>query len=100
MAKKVLLTKSAAIDYENIIDYLINDWSIEVALNFAERFDEVLISLSVEPGRFPYFDKIKQVQRCIVTKHNILYFQETADFVKVITVFDTRQNPERLTSFI
>jgi plasmid stabilization system protein ParE len=100
MAKEVLLTYLAAIDYENVIDYLIVNWGINVTNNFIERFDQVLILLSKNAGMFPFVDEVKRMQKCILTKHNILYFIETEDIIEVITIFDTRQDPRKLTDII
>jgi len=96
MAKEVVVTPTAAINYENITDYLMVKWGISVTNNFIDRFDQVLILLSENPGMFPFVDKAKQVQKCLLTKHNILYFKETVDSIRILTIFDTRQNPEKL----
>jgi len=96
MAKEVVVTPTAAVNYENITDYLMVKWGISATNNFIDRFDQVLILLSESPGIFPFVDKAKQVQKCLLTKHNILYFTETADVVKILTIFDTRQDPQKL----
>lgn len=100
MAKEVILTPIAVADFENVMDYLTHNWGIKVTNNFIRRFDKVIGFLTESPGMFPFFDKRKRIQRCVVTKHNILYFIDSADSVKIITVFDTRQNPEKLEKFI
>ena len=42
----------------------------------------------------------KQVRRCVLTKHNIIYFKEFPDRITILTVFDTRQNPKKLNKII
>ena len=96
MAKEVVVTHLAIADYEIVTDYLITEWGINVANNFAERFDEVLVLLSKNTSIFPFVDTVKRMQKCILTKHNVLYFIETEDMVKIITIFDTRQDPQKL----
>ena len=96
MAKEVILTPIALIDFENAVDYLTNEWGISVANDFIERFEKVTGLLSENAGIYPFFDKSKQMQKCILTKHNILYFKEADQIIKILTVFDTRQDPEKL----
>ncbi len=95
MAKEVILTPVAVKDFQNIIDYLNYKWGIAVVNNFIDRFEEV--SLSENPEIFPTIDRIKQIRKCVVTKHNTLYFKEYADVIRILTIFDTRQDPEKLT---
>jgi hypothetical protein len=52
--------------------------------------------LSTDAAAFPFADRSKQIQRCLLTKHNTLFFIETEEEVKILTIFDTRQDPEKL----
>jgi plasmid stabilization system protein ParE len=98
MAKEVFLTQLAVDNYENIIEYLIDKWGVTSANNFIDRFSEIRILLSESPELFSFEDKIKQVRKCVITKHNTLYFKETVDSIRILTIFDTRQNPDKLNS--
>lgn len=100
MAKEVILTPIAANDFDNVVNYLMYKWGVSVTNDFIERFEKVIVLLSQNPAMFPFFDKSKNMQKCIVTKHNILYFKEMNDAIKILTIFDTRQNPEKLSSII
>ena len=100
MAKEVILTPIAVNDFNNVVDYLTNKWGLTVTNNFIERFEKIIMLLSKNPGMFPFFDKPKHLQKCIVTKHNILYFMETHEEIKILTIFDTRQDPEKLSAII
>ena len=54
MAKEVILTPLAIANYEQIVDYLISDWSAAVANNFIDRFESVCKLLSEDPEIFPF----------------------------------------------
>ena len=77
MAKEVVLSELASEDYEQIVDYLVSDWSIEIAIDFIDRLNKVRVILAERPELYPFENKIKSVRRCVVTKHNVLYFKET-----------------------
>jgi plasmid stabilization system protein ParE len=100
MAKEVVLTHLAIHDYEIVMDYLIDKWGINAANNFVKRFDQVLILLSESTTIYPFVDEVKKMQKSVLTKHNVLYFIETEDIIKIITIFDTRQDPQKLSSII
>jgi hypothetical protein len=36
----------------------------------------------------------------VLTKHNIIYFKATKTQVKILAIFDTRQDPKKLSRFI
>ena len=100
MAKEVILTPTADRNFLAIIDYLTAKWGINVTNNFIDRFEQVLVLLAEDPGMFQFVEQTKRIQKCIITKHNILYFKETDEVIKIITIFDTRQNPEKLNQVI
>ena len=100
MEKEVILTPLALEDFNNVIEYLTENWDIVTTRKFILRFERIIILLSNNPGIFPYFDKSKELQKCLVTKHNVIYFKETKHVVRIITIFDTRQNPKKLSSII
>ena len=100
MTKEVIMTPIALSDFENVVSYLTYKWGIAARNNFINRFEKVTERLSENAGIYPFFDRAKQLQKCVVTKHNILYFKETEDVVKILFVFDTRQDPEKLSALI
>jgi plasmid stabilization system protein ParE len=71
MAKEVILTPLAIVNYENIIAYLISDWGPVVTNNFIERFERVCTFLSENPEIYPFINKEKLVQKCVLTKYNV-----------------------------
>jgi plasmid stabilization system protein ParE len=100
MAKEVILTPRAEQNFVKIVAYLTYKWGPSVTNNFIDRFEHVLILLAEDPGMFQFADRVKRVQKCLVTKHNILYFKEFDEVIKIITIFDTRQDPQKLKDVI
>ena len=96
MAKEVILTPLAKANIHQIVDYLISDWTISIAEHFVFRLEKIFALISETPQIYPVVNKAKGIQRALVTRHNILYFIETATHIKVVTIFDTRQTPKKL----
>jgi plasmid stabilization system protein ParE len=57
MAREVILTPLAEINYEGIIEYLIENWEPRVASNFIDRFENVCGLLVENSEIFPFYDK-------------------------------------------
>jgi plasmid stabilization system protein ParE len=100
MIKEVILTPIAERDYELVLDYLFNKFGILVMDDFIKRLEKVCQLISQDPEIYPYLDKAKQIRKCVVTKHNVIYFKEYDTTIRIITIFDTRQNPNKLDMFI
>ena len=66
MVKLVILTPIAENDFENVIDYLTYNWGLTVVNNFVNRFEKIILELSKDAGRFPFVDRAKNVQKCIL----------------------------------
>ena len=73
---------------------------MSVRNNFIIRFDKIVSLLAEDADMFPFFDKARRIQKSVLTKHNILYFKQLGETVVILTVFDTRQNPEKLTPLV
>ena len=97
MAKQVILTPIAVKDFQNIIDYLNYKWDTSTVNNFIDRFEKLIELLSTDATVFSFADRAKKIQKCLLTKHNTLFFIETENDIKILTIFDTRQDPEKLT---
>ncbi len=100
MAKKITLTPTALASYDKILEYLIKNWGITVANDFIRRFMEVNNVLSKDAQIYPFENKLKKVQRCLITKHNIAFFRESDTSVEILMIFDTRQDPKKLAKLL
>lgn len=96
MIKKVVLTPTALSNYEDILEYLIENWGVTVVNDFIARLVEVRVSLSKNTEIYPFENKSKRIQRCVVTKHNVLYFRQSGFVIEILIIFDTRQDPKKL----
>lgn len=97
MAKQIVVTVLAENSFNNVVAYLSVKWSEKTANDFIKRFEQVYELLDSSPGIYPFVNKSTRLQKCVLTKHNILYFRvENDNVITILDVFDTRQNPEKL----
>ena len=89
-------SEQALLDFDNIITYLKNEWSDKVAENFIGKLEEVIDYLKTRPEIFQVIDERPEIRRVVITKHNSLYFKITGKIIYIVTIFDTRQDEEKL----
>jgi len=93
---KLLWSDKALADLQNIINYLIENWTQREIKNFARRLDKRLDLIIVNPKLFPASTKRKSIRRSVLTKQTVIYYEVKGGVVNIITLFDSRQNPKKL----
>jgi len=96
MPKQIIWSPLAATDFENVLDYLNENWNEQVVLKFINEIEIIVSTIAKEPKQFPLVNKKLKVRKCVVTKHNTLFYKESKDIIAILCVFDTRQNPNKL----
>ena len=71
-------------------------WSAKVKSNFIEKLDHNIDIIKLEPETFPESQKDPGLRKCVITKQTTLYYRFDSDQIKIVTIFDTRQNPDKL----
>jgi plasmid stabilization system protein ParE len=94
--RKVVLSKRAKTKLENLLLFLEHEWSFSVKNDFIEKLDHTLQIIESQPGSFPKTAVLKGVHKCVVTKQNMLYYRYTNSTIEIITIFDSRQDPQKL----
>jgi plasmid stabilization system protein ParE len=97
MYKKVVWSSSAVRDFENIMDYLNDNWNRNVANHFFDLTEEMVAQISINPRQFPPIYKKEKIRKCVLTRHNTLFYQESKTHVFILRIYDTRQDPDNLT---
>lgn len=96
MTRKVVISKIAEKKLESLFDYLIEEWSVEVKRKFVERLDSSIEIIKSRPEIFPESKKGNGLRKCVITKQTTLYYRFNSQQINVVTIFDTRQDPQKL----
>jgi plasmid stabilization system protein ParE len=97
MSKPIIWSPLSEKDFENILDYLDKKWGSRVASNFIELTENLLNQIAINPKQFPIFYKRKKVRKCVLTKHNTLFYRDGKTNIEILRIYDTRQDPNTLT---
>jgi len=97
MSKQIVWSPLSENDFPNILDYLNKNWGEKVAFQFIELTESFLTQISINPRQFPVIYKKKKVRKCVLTKHNTLYYRDSKTHIDILRIYDTRQDPDILT---
>ena len=97
MPKPIIWSNLSEKDLNNILDYLDKNWGQKVAANFIDLTENIVNQISINPRQFPICYKRKKVRKCILTKHNTIFYRDGKINIEILRIYDTRQNPNTLT---
>lgn len=96
MSKPIIWSPLAENDFESILDYLQIHWENKVVSDFIVIVEGITGQIAANPTQFPLINKKKQVRKCVITKHNTLFYRNRKDYIDILRIFDTRQDPHKL----
>ncbi|MDQ2864393.1 MAG: type II toxin-antitoxin system RelE/ParE family toxin [Bacteroidota bacterium] len=94
--RSVIISPQAKDDILNIFNYLKENWGQKFVDEFLQKLESFYDILLINPRLFGYYNKRVKIRKYIITKQNIIYYRINKNVPEVITVFDIRQNPEKL----
>ena len=96
MSKKVVLSSTAKEKLSDLLEYLEDNWSARVKSDFIKKLDRSIAKISLYPQSCPESMKVRGLYKCVVTKQTSLFYRITAEEIEVVTLFDTRQDSDKL----
>jgi len=96
---RVVWSARAKITYFDILDYLENNWTKKELIRFNQRTEIILKAITKNPGIFPVSSKHKKIRKAVIDKNNSCFYKIDSYNKKIylLTFFDNRRNPEKLT---
>jgi hypothetical protein len=96
MHRKLIWAPLAEKDFVNILEYLHENWADKVLENFIEITSRMIGQIILNPKQFPIINKKHKVRKCVLTKHNTLFYKISLHSINVLRIYDTIQNPRKL----
>jgi plasmid stabilization system protein ParE len=96
LSRKVIISKTAEKKLNKLFDYLIENWSNTVKVEFIKKLDTSIEIIKNQPEIFPESKKGKGLRKCVITKQITLYYRHNPESIIIVTIFDTRQHPNKL----
>lgn len=96
MAKKIVWSPLSESDFSGILEYIKENWDEKVAAQFIDLIENILGQIAFNPRQFPVIFKKKKIRKCVLTKHNTMFYRERKTQIDILRIFDSRQDPKVL----
>lgn len=95
---KVVWTDRALADVLKIRAYMEDIWSSREVNSFLDTLAKKEQLISKQPRAFPLLGTKKEVRYTVLSKQVTIYYriESNPERVRILSVFDTRQDPEKL----
>lgn len=95
---QVFLSQLAESKLLKLSEYLLENWNLKTRDKFISKLTEKINQISFQPDSCSKLSGFENLYKCVVTKHTTFYYRILADRkeIEIITIFDTRQNPDKL----
>jgi len=94
MAKEKGWSPESIDTFEQVIDYLSENWNEREVESFMQAAFRVIYFISDYLRMFRKTN-VRNVHEAVVTPHNLLVYEVHSNHITLITFRDTRQNPSR-----
>jgi plasmid stabilization system protein ParE len=94
--REIIISKTAKNKLDKLFYYLITHWGLEAKADFVKKLDKSIDAIKLHPESFPESYVKKGLHRCVITKQTTLFYRFTSKKIIIVTIFDTRQNPTKL----
>lgn len=98
--RSVSLSKTAEKKLNALFDFLLENWSEEVKSTFIKKLDSSIRIIREKPEIFPKSKVANGLRKCVITKQTTLFYRFNSSKIDVVSIFDTRQNPKKISKEI
>lgn len=92
---EVIWSPRAKTDFENKIQWLLENWSEKEVSQFVKSVDERITLVQTNPMLFPATREKSQVRKSVMKYHTTMYYQIRKGKIYILTFFDPRQHPAK-----
>ncbi|MBE0393016.1 MULTISPECIES: type II toxin-antitoxin system RelE/ParE family toxin [unclassified Flavobacterium] len=93
--RKVVISKRATYELEDLFDFLDYKWSIDIRKKVAQKLNKNIEKIRLNPELFPK-STVRNTRKCVVSKQISLYYDFDEKNLNILRIFDTRQDPNKI----
>lgn len=93
---KLRWSREAIRNLENILEYLQENWSEKVVLNFKEILSKQLDIICRFPFIFPRSEYKKRLRKAVLTKQTTIYYEVKSNEILIVYIFANKQDIARI----
>lgn len=96
MGKLIIVSKNAELELYTIAHYILVEFGIKASEKFLDKYNKKVFLISSFPQRYPFYDEENEIRKAVLNKYCILFYKEFEENIRIISVFDTRQDPDKI----
>lgn len=93
---RIIWSELALSNLKEIVGYFEGRWTEKELRKFAQLLDKRLSSIEYNPHLFPLINHSENIRRSVLSKQTTIFYQVINQDIRLIALFDNRQNPQWL----
>jgi plasmid stabilization system protein ParE len=93
---KIRFSDLSVYKLELLLEYLEEEWSVQVRQNFLEELKKQLEIIQANPYAYQASSIDPELRRCVISKQTSLLYEIGKDGIFVLNLIDSRQNPQSI----
>lgn len=94
--RKITVSKTALKNSLSIAEYIEAKFSVKARNEFVEKLENGFEMIRLNPEIFPKSEINSNRFRFVLTKQTTIYYRFNSSEIRIIALFDTRQNPNKI----
>jgi plasmid stabilization system protein ParE len=94
--RKIIFSRRSKLQLEELVEYLEYKFSSVTKEKFISKLDSSVSLIQKDPKIFPKSEAKKDVRKCVISKQTTLYYNFNNQEIRLLSLFDTRQNPTKI----
>lgn len=96
MNLKISISKTAENNLDAVLNFIEERWSKKSREMFLVKFQKAILIISMNPEIFPKSSVNKKYRKCVITKQSSFLYSFGSNEIRIHTIFDTRQHPNKI----
>ena len=93
---KLFWTAESIQNLESILDYLSSEWGEKEVSQFRKMLSRQISLIQKFPLIFPASDISPRLRKAVLSKQTIVFYEIKEQFIYIVYLFNTFQNPEKI----
>jgi plasmid stabilization system protein ParE len=94
--RKIVFSPYSKFQLDSLLDYLEIKFSVSTKKKFVLKLDKVIIIIQKDPDTFSKSNNNIAIRKCVISKQTTLYYRYNNQEIRLLSLFDTRQNPTKI----
>jgi plasmid stabilization system protein ParE len=94
--REIVISTRVQKKIENLFEYLDVRFSVKTREKFAKKLYSSILTIRKNPESFPSSEQNSKINKCVITKQSTVFYRYNLKQVRILSVFDTRQDPNKI----